>query len=57
MVQKLEGPPVAVTHGRWRLTLIEDGCRVELSGLGTMVSRRRADGVWRIVLDDPLTRT
>ena len=57
VVQKLEGPRVAVTHDRWRLTINEDGCRVELSGLGTIVSRRRADGVWRIVLDDPLTRT
>jgi hypothetical protein len=26
----------------------------ELRGLGTMVSRRRSDGTWRIVLDDPL---
>ena len=54
VVQKLEGPTLALTHGRWHLTIIEDGCRAELSGVGTMVSRRGDDGAWRIVLDDPL---
>lgn len=46
---------LALTHGRWRLVVTEGGRRSELSGLGTMVSRRRPDGTWRIVLDDPLT--
>jgi ketosteroid isomerase-like protein len=33
------------------------GCRSELHGVGTTVSRRQDDGTWRIVLDDPLTGT
>ena len=44
VVQKLEGPTLALTHGRWHFTIIEDGCRAELSGVGTMVSRRGDDG-------------
>ena len=55
MVQKLEAPGLALSHSRWRLSITEDGCRTELSGLGTTVSRRRDDGEWRIVLNDPLT--
>jgi hypothetical protein len=34
--------------------LVDEGSRIELSGLGAMVSRRGADGSWRIVVDDPL---
>ena len=55
VVQKLEVAGLALSRNRWRLRISEDGCRTELSGLGTTVSRRRADGMWRIVLDDPLT--
>jgi uncharacterized protein (TIGR02246 family) len=57
VVKKLETDDLALTHGRWRLAVTEHGSRSELHGLGTMVSRRRPDGTWRIVLDDPLSGT
>ncbi len=53
VVKKLETEGLALTHGRWRLAVAEHGSRSELRGLGTMVARRRSDGTWRIVLDDP----
>jgi uncharacterized protein (TIGR02246 family) len=53
---KLEGAALAVTHARWSLAgTAPDGAPVEMSGRGTIVSRRRPDGTWRIVLDNPLT--
>lgn len=55
VVKSLETDGLAMTHGRWRLAVTDHGCRSELSGLGTMVSRRGADGTWRIVLDDPFS--
>ena len=55
VVGKLEGDGLALTHGRWRLVGAAGDQRVELSGRGTIVSRRQPDGGWRIVLDDPLT--
>ncbi len=51
----LQSDGLALAHGRWQLTVVDDGSRIELSGLGTMVSRRSGDGSWRVVLDDPLT--
>jgi ketosteroid isomerase-like protein len=51
----LQSDGLALAHGRWQLTVVDDGSRIELSGLGTMVSRRCGDGSWRVVLDDPLT--
>lgn len=54
VVKKLETDGLVLTHGRWYLTVTEHGHRSELRGLGTMVSRQRPDGTWRIVLDDPL---
>ena len=33
----------------------DGGERVEMSGRGTIVSRRQPDGSWRIVLDNPLS--
>lgn len=54
--KKLEGRDLAVTHARWTLVVPgDDGAPIETSGRGTIVSRRRPDGTWRIVLDDPLT--
>ncbi len=40
----LRGGELALAHGRWHLTVDDDGSRIELTGLGTMVSRRGADG-------------
>jgi ketosteroid isomerase-like protein len=55
VIKKLEAAQLALVQRRWHLILTEHGCRAEMSGLGTTVSRRRPDGTWRIVLDDPLT--
>jgi uncharacterized protein (TIGR02246 family) len=56
--KKLESDGLALTHGRWELVgTAADGSRMQLNGRGTMVSRRRPDGTWRIVLDDPLSPT
>ena len=52
VVEKLEADGLALTHGRWSL-VGADG--VEISGRGTMVSRRQPDGSWRIVFDNPLS--
>jgi ketosteroid isomerase-like protein len=46
----------ALTYARWELVgATADGRPVRLSGRGTMVSRRRPDGTWGILLDDPLS--
>ena len=47
VVGKLESDGLALTHARWRVG--------EMSGYGTIVSRRQPDGTWLIVLDNPLT--
>ena len=57
VLDKLETDGLALTHGRWTLAGTgADGLPVEISGRGTMVSRRSGrDGSWRIVLDDPMS--
>jgi len=55
VVGKIQADGLALTHGRWTLAGSEDGELIEISGLGTMVSRRQPDGSWRIVLDNPLS--
>jgi uncharacterized protein (TIGR02246 family) len=53
----LEGDGVALIHTRWALTASErDGQVVELGGAGTIVVRRQSDGVWRIALENTLSR-
>jgi uncharacterized protein (TIGR02246 family) len=54
---KLETDGLALTQGRWTLAgRGEDGVPVEMSGRGTMVSRRSGrDGGWKIVLDNPMS--
>jgi ketosteroid isomerase-like protein len=32
-----------------------DGAPIEMTGRGTIVSRRKPDGTWRIVLDNPMS--
>ena len=49
VVGKLESDGLALTHARWRLAMDGD----ELSGHGSIVSRRQPDGRWLIVLDNP----
>jgi uncharacterized protein (TIGR02246 family) len=55
VVAILQADGLALTHGRWSMVSTAEGDRVELSGHGTIVSRRQADGTWRIVLDNPLS--
>jgi len=53
--RKLQAGDLALTRARWELRgTADDGSPVHLNGHGTIVSRRRADGTWGIVLDDPL---
>jgi ketosteroid isomerase-like protein len=54
VVDKIQTDELALTHGRWTLTGSDGGELIEMSGRGTMVSRRQPDGSWRIVLDNPL---
>jgi ketosteroid isomerase-like protein len=53
--RKLQTDDLALTRARWELVgTANDGSPVHLTGNGTIVSRRRPDGTWGIVLDDPL---
>lgn len=56
LVAVLQTGDLAMTHAEWTLTgTDEDGAPVEMSGLGTVVSRRQPDGTWRVVFDDPMS--
>jgi uncharacterized protein (TIGR02246 family) len=55
VVEKLQTDGLALTHARWSIVVTDGGERVEMSGRGTIVSRRLPDGSWRIVLDNPLS--
>jgi uncharacterized protein (TIGR02246 family) len=55
VVGKLETAGLALTHGRWTLAGTGEDGPFEMSGRGTMVSRRQPDGTWRIVLDNPMS--
>ena len=55
VVDKIETDGLALTHGHWTLAGAEGDELIEMSGRGTMVSRRQPDGSWRIVLDNPLS--
>ena len=55
VVEQLQADGIALTHARWRAVRTDGGEEVEMSGRGTVVSRRQADGSWRIVLDNPMS--
>ena len=55
VVEKLQTDGLALTHARWSIVGSDGGERVEMSGRGTIVSRRQPDGSWRIVLDNPMS--
>jgi uncharacterized protein (TIGR02246 family) len=55
VIDKVEADGLAITYGRWALDTRADPDAAEMSGRGTMVSRRQPDGTWRIVLDNPMT--
>lgn len=48
---------VALAQARWEFSAIApDGSPVRMAGHANLVSRRRPDGSWGIVLDDPMSR-
>lgn len=49
--RSLDGPDLAITQAEW--TFSSPG--MDLSGRGAIVSRRRPDGTWGVVLDDPMS--
>ena len=54
--RKLQTDDLAVTRALWNLVgTASDRSTVHLRGHGTIVSRRRPDGTWGVVLDDPLS--
>ena len=55
VVGKLEADGIALTHARLNVVAGDGDERLEVTGRGTIVSRRQPDGSWRIVLDNPMT--
>lgn len=56
VIGTLEGGELALVHTRWAMTAAQrDGQVIELTGCGTIVSRRQPDGSWRIVLENTLS--
>jgi uncharacterized protein (TIGR02246 family) len=55
VLDKLQTDGLALTHARVHVVTTDAGERLEISGRGTVVSRRQADGTWRIVLDNPMS--
>lgn len=51
VVGKLQNDDLALTHARVTVVAAD----MEMSGRGTIVSRRQPDGSWRIVLDNPMS--
>jgi ketosteroid isomerase-like protein len=49
---KLEAGELALTHARVHVVA---GDGLDITGRGTVVSRRQPDGSWRIVLDNPMS--
>jgi uncharacterized protein (TIGR02246 family) len=54
VLEKLQADGLALTQAHWSIVGTDGGERVEMSGNGAIVSRRQADGSWRIVLDNPM---
>ena len=55
MLGKLQTDGLALTHARVNVVAGDGDDRMEVSGRGTIVSRRQPDGSWRIVLDNPMS--
>ena len=55
VVGKLQADGLALTHARVNVVAGDSPERLEVSGRGTIVSRRQPDGTWRIVLDNPMS--
>ncbi len=53
--KELVAGDLALTRADWTLDgTAPDGTPLRLSGHGTVVSRRRPDGTWAVVIDDPV---
>jgi uncharacterized protein (TIGR02246 family) len=50
-----EANGVALAHSNWWLTGAANGDPVEMSGRGTLVSRKQPDGSWLVVLENTMT--
>jgi ketosteroid isomerase-like protein len=58
VLMTLRNGGLALTHARWELVgTAADGASVRMTGNGSVVSRRRPDGTWGIVFDNPLRPT
>ena len=55
VVGKVEADGLALTHARWNMSATDGDQPVEMSGRGTIVSRRQADGTWRIALENSMS--
>jgi uncharacterized protein (TIGR02246 family) len=55
VLDKLQTDGLALTHARVHVLATDAGERLEITGRGTIVSRRQPDGSWRIVLDNPMS--
>jgi uncharacterized protein (TIGR02246 family) len=55
VLDKLQTDGLALTQARVHVLATDGGERLEISGRGTIVSRRQPDGSWRIVLDNPMS--
>ncbi|MFE2044230.1 YybH family protein [Streptomyces sp. NPDC059477] len=55
LTSALRSGDIAMTHADWHLMgKDETGSPIDLTGKGTVVSRRQPDGTWRILFDDPV---
>jgi uncharacterized protein (TIGR02246 family) len=55
VVGKVQADDLALTHARVNVVATRGEEHLEVSGHGTIVSRRQPDGSWRIVLDNPMS--
>jgi len=55
VLDKVEHDGMALTHARWEVAGTNGGEHIEMTGRGTIVSRRQPDGSWRIVLENSMS--
>jgi len=55
VVATLRVDGVALSHARWKLSATDAGQPVEMSGRGTLVSRRQPDGSWLIAIENTMS--